>query len=174
MTQLIRAENKAFDGSVDKLLLALTKKAVPVTVFPDIKQPCTGSQIVHFNEDLYSDTRIILSLSGIANEYEEKLFDSVKGSELRAFNKALEKDGVGVLYCRDSDNLWAKPIDCLLIKASNAETLSAAIEKIALQLEIGRFVSLNTVISGEIGKADVYGVVAFQFKFNAGSEADCG
>lgn len=158
MTQLIRAKNGVFDGVVDKLLLALAKKAVPVTVFPDVKQPCTGSQIIHFNEDLCSDTRIILSVAGVADAYEEKLLGSVGAPVRRAFEKALETEGSAALFLRDSDNLWAKPIDCLLIKASNAETLSAAVDKLALQLESGRFVSLNAVISGELPTADDYGV----------------
>ena len=63
------------------MIFSLSRKAVPVTAYPDVQQPHHGSKIIHFNEDIYStDTRFVLCLENDKNEYAEKLFATLKNS----------------------------------------------------------------------------------------------
>ncbi|MGN1451173.1 MAG: glycoside hydrolase family 38 C-terminal domain-containing protein [Eubacteriales bacterium] len=158
MTQIIRADGKGYDGTVDSLLLALTKKAVPCTVFPDVKQPCCGSQIVHFNEDLYSDTRIVLAVEGDGNEYAAKLMGGLDASVKAEFEKKLSDRGCAVLFARDSDNIWSKPIDVFLVLAASEEKLSKFVSKIEKMCAAGRFIDLPCIAAEVPGVADDYGV----------------
>lgn len=158
MTQIIRKNGFVGEKTVERLMLALTKKAIPCTVFPDTKQSCIGSQIIHFNEDLTSDTRFVLSIEGDGNEYAEKLinkFDEKTKCEIKA---RLKENGTAVIFVRDSENLWSKPIDVFLALASNAESLERLIEKIESDCRKGRFIELDCLMTEQIGKADDYGI----------------
>ncbi len=156
MTQCIRANNPEFEKSEQDLLFALTKKAVPVTPFPDRKQSCIGSKIIHFNEDLYSDTRIVLSIEGVENQYEEALLNSK--SVKKDFENELNKNGYAVVFMQDEDNLWGKKVDVLLIKAVNVDILNRIIASIAEQLNVGRTVEINCILADMPIVPDDYGV----------------
>lgn len=156
MTQIIRREGKKLDALTDMLLTSLTKKAIPVTPFPDHTQPCIGSQIIHFNEDLSSDTRIVLSVDGTENEYEESL--ARRFSEPYARLRAAAENGTAVLYIRDSENTWSKPVDVLLVKAPTEEALRAWAEDFAGALSDGHTYATDAVIGSTLENADDYGV----------------
>lgn len=157
MTQLIRSADKRLVELGETLLTILTKKAIPVTPFADGRQPCTGSQIVHFNEDLYSDTRIVLCVDGIENEYEAKLAERYSAPYARLC-KAAEKNGAAVMYVCDEDNDWGKPVDVLLVKAAAYKALAAWIDNVAAALAKGSALTFESVLAGELGEADDYGV----------------
>ena len=158
MTQIIRTEGGGAVAAGDKLLLALTKKAVPCTIFPDRKQLRTGSKIIHFNEDLNSDTRFVFAVSGDGNEYAEKLMDAMT-SEVRA--KALaqvEAQGTAKIFLRDRDNLWNKPIDVFLILTAGPEGADSVASGMAEDCAAGRFLNIPCILAEAPGQADDYGV----------------
>ena len=156
MTQLIRSADKELQDIADGLLMALTKKAIPVTPFPDRAQSVAGSQIAHFNDDLTSDTRFVLSVCGIENLYEEALAERYPEVFARLEEKA--KDGVAVGYFKDCENDWQKPIDVILVKASGYEVLGNWVSDLAKELESKRRCSYDVCFGDAPGKTDDYGV----------------
>lgn len=154
MTQIIRANDRELMDIADTLLMALTKKAIPVTPFPDGKQACRGSQIIHFNEDLTSETRFVLSVDGVENSYETALAERYPD----AFARLNTAEGVAIAYFTDTDNDWQKPIDVILVKASSYAALNAWVEGIAADLATGRKIAANAVLADELGETDDYGV----------------
>jgi alpha-mannosidase len=157
MLQIIRPDGNPFAKATESLLHAFTKKAVPVTVFPDGKQSCVGSQIIHFNEDLASSTRIVLTLEDEKNEYVEKLLADA-GRKGRELEKKVKKDGKAILYLRDSDNLWQKPIDVLVLAAKKPEQLEELADQIVKALAKGHKVALKALLADLPGEADDYGI----------------
>jgi len=160
---LIRPETKEMIKSANALLKALAKKAIPVTPYNDVHTPGRHAKLVHFNEDLRTvDTRFVLSVNGIANEYEEKLLSEIKPNLKAKFEGNLAKNGVAVLFARDSDNLWKKPMDVLLIKAQSQDKLNAWLDKIADELAAGSVLTVkNAVLAEAPGFAEDYGVSIF-------------
>ncbi|MBQ5972557.1 MAG: hypothetical protein IJL69_00005, partial [Oscillospiraceae bacterium] len=158
MTQIIRREGVMPEKTVEKLLVALTKKAVPVTVFPDGKQGCEGSQIIHFNEDLTGDTRFVLAVSGDGNLYAETLLNGLKPARRAELEARIARNGWAVLFTRDRDNLWNKPVDVFLALAASAEGLAEFAAGVGAQCAGGRFVDLDAVLAEDPGPADDYGV----------------
>jgi alpha-mannosidase len=123
---LIASDDKVLEKSVLDFLAMLTKKAIPITAYPDKERTPHATLLSHFNEDLhFTDTRFVLCISGIYNEYEEKLLSDVKIR--KRFEEAVNKNGAAVFYTVDSDNLWNKPIDVVLIKAKDEKTLQSFI-----------------------------------------------
>ncbi len=157
MTAIIR--NPALYKVTDKLLIALSKKAVPVTPYSDTNQESTG-KLLHFNEDLdNTDTRFVLSVKGIENQYEIKLLNEAGNEIEREFNKELAEKSVAVLVTKDNDNIYGKEINVVLIKAENEEILSSEIEKIAEELKCKSSMNLdNSICCREMGKTENYGV----------------
>lgn len=156
MTQIIRANDRKLMDSADALLMALTKKAIPVTPFPDVKQPFRGSQIIHFNEDLSSETRFVLSVAGVANEYEAAL--AARYPEAYARLEAAASEAVAVAYFADTDNDWQKLIDVLLVKAPTYEALAAWVDETAKALEVGRSFAQPAIFADTPSDSDDYGV----------------
>ncbi|MBR5519876.1 MAG: hypothetical protein IKU55_04075, partial [Clostridia bacterium] len=156
MTQIIRANDRAIMDAADELLVALTKKAIPVTPFPDVKQEFRGSQIPHFNEDLTSETRFVLSVNGVANVYEEALAARYPDAYARLTAAAAAETAVA--YFADTDNDWQKPIDVLLVKAPTYEALNAWVEATAKALADGRTFSQKAIVADALAEADDYGV----------------
>ncbi len=145
-TALIAPQNDAFKDSSLVLTEILTKKAVPVTPYPDRKRAVHATLLPHFNDDLhFTDTRVVLSLQGIDNEYENKLLSDGKIRE--KFDAALEKKGFAALYTVDKDNLWDKPIDVILLKAKDEATLQRAIGDIGASLDISSGFALSGCIA---------------------------
>ena len=158
MTQIIRTKGSMSENTVDKLLLALTKKAVPCTVFSDKMQPNYGSQIIHYNEDLTSETRFVLSVAGDGNLYVEKLLNEMDPDLKAKALAAMEADGYSVVFLRDADNLWKKPIDVFLVLAANAEAIDTFTAKVEADCAAGRFIDMPCLLAVETGKPDDYGV----------------
>ena len=158
MSQIIRSAGSVSTATVEKLLLALTKKTVPCTVFSDREQSCYGSQIIHFNEDLTSDTRFALAISGDGNAYAEKLLAAMEPALTARIREAVEKKGLAVTFLRDRDNTWRKPIDVFLVLAADAEALDGFIASVEAACASGRFIDLPCLMAEEPGKADDYGV----------------
>lgn len=160
MTAIIRENKKEVADISDRLLFALSKKAVPVTLYSDTEQH-GGMKIIHFNEDVYStDTRIVVALEDDKNEYKEKLLASLSAKLREKSDRALLKNGISVLYFRDSDNVYKKNIDVILIIGKTAEHLGKFTEGIENMLNKGSFVFLDNAISAaEIKEADNFGCV---------------
>ncbi len=155
MTAIIR--NPSLYSITDKLLIALSKKAIPVTPYSDTDQYGTG-KLVHFNEDLdNTDTRFVLSVEGMSNEYEEKLLNA--SGKKDEFNKKLSENSYAVLYTKDCDNIYKKEIDVILIKAKTEDILNEKIHIWEEELNYGTSINLGDVICAcEVGKTDNYGV----------------
>lgn len=158
MTQIIRKDKLIPEKTVERLMLALTQKAVPCTVFSDTQQSCIGSQIIHFNEDLTSDTRFVLSIEGDENEYAQKLMNKLDIDIKTKIEARLKICKTAVVFMRDNDNLWHKPIDVFVVLASNTENLENLIAKIERDCRKGRFIELECLMPEQIGPADDYGI----------------
>jgi len=162
MTALIRPDTPELVKAGDTLLKALAKKAIPVTPYNDTACRRAG-KLVHFNEDLRNtDTRFVLSVEGVPNAYEEKLLAGLKPNLRQRFEDRLAKKGYALLYARDSDNLWAKPIDVLLVKAQSMDSLHAWLCSKATELEGGAvFEAQHAILADEPGFTEDYGVSLF-------------
>ena len=163
MTQIIRQKKDSLMNAADILLKALTKKAVPVACYPDTTREPRSCRLIHFNEDLFNtDTRFVLSVGKAKNEYEKKLLKSCPPAKLKAFEETLERDGIAVMYLKDSDNVWNKSIDVFLIKAAKIAKLNEFAEAFAARLEEGESFAFDSpVLAVRPGAADDYGVSVF-------------
>lgn len=159
MSEIIRSDKDALKNTGDNLLKALTKKAIPVTCYPDKTREAHSTQLIHFNEDLMNtDTRFVLNTAGVKNEYEDKLLSACNPAQAKSFNDKLAVDGIAVLYMIDSDNVLNKPIDTFLIKAKDIDTLNAFIEDFTGKFKTGRKAELkNIVAASPLKTADDYG-----------------
>lgn len=156
MTALIRKTE--LSSVADRLLFAISKKAVSVTPYPDTEQH-GGSKIIHYNEDIYeTDTRIVLCVNGDGNLYAEKIRNSLKASVAKKADANLKKNGVSVLYLKDSDNIYKKPVDTLLITAENETALGNFVDEIEAALSKGnQIVFENAVTAHKPSSCDDYG-----------------
>ncbi len=159
MSAIIRSENDALENASDTLLKALTKKAIPVTCYPDKTRKAHATQLIHFNEDLMNtDTRFVLNTVGVENEYQDKLLSACEPAQRKSFEEKLASDGLALLYVVDSDNLLSKPIDTFLIKAKDRDTLNAFINDFAAKLAPGTSVALKDIVAvSSLKMADDYG-----------------
>ncbi len=157
MTAIIR--NPSLYKATDELLIALSKKAIPVTPYSDTHQSGTG-KLLHFNEDLdNTDTRFVLSVEGISNEYEDKLLKEADISAVNKFNENLNKNSISVFVTKDRDNIYRKEIKVVLIKARSEALLLSFLRDISASLKCGTEVCLDSAVCGcEIGKTENYGV----------------
>lgn len=160
MTAIIREDKKCQRDIADRLLFALTKKAVPVTLYPD-KEQHGGMKIIHFNEDVYStDTRIVVCLENDSNEYKKKLLATLKKKEEDKLIKTLAREGVAVCRFKDNDNVYKKDIDVILIIACDENALDVFTRGIENQLLRGAGIEFNNVITDiKPETADDYGCV---------------
>ncbi len=160
MTAVIRKDTSQLHELSDRVLFALTKKAVPVTLYPD-KEQHGGRKIIHFNEDIYStDTRIVLSLTGDMDEYTEKLLSSLSKKERDRLEKVLKTKGGAVLYLRDNENEYKKYVDVLLIVGDTVKHLENIISSVENALNAGYIIDIDGCITPEsLSFADDYGCV---------------
>lgn len=160
MTAVIREDTSEMAALSDRVLFALSKKAVPVTLYSD-KEQHGGRKIIHFNEDIYStDTRIVLSLNDDNNEYTKKLLSGLGKKDSEKLSRSLDKNGIAVLYFRDNDNAYKKPVDVILIVAENAEQLGKYITDIEKMLSASAEIDITGCITAEkLDFADDYGCV---------------
>ncbi|MCL2194945.1 MAG: hypothetical protein FWB76_03240 [Oscillospiraceae bacterium] len=161
MTALIRAEQKELILAGDRLLKALAKKAIPVTPYgPDTSR--RYAKHIHFNEDLRNtDTRFVLCVDGVANRYEDKLLGKLDAALLAQFNAQLAQHGRSVLFTRDSDNVWGKPIDVVLIKALNVDALNNWLVGMEKQLATGTTIDMQAILAVDPGCTSDFGVAIF-------------
>ncbi len=157
LTAIIR--NPSLYKVTDELLIALSKKAIPVTPYSDKHQVGTG-KLLHFNEDLdNTDTRFVLSVEGVSNEYEDKLLSEADEASVMKFKENLNSNSVSVFIINDSDNIYKKEIKVVLIKAKSEDILLSFLKGISAQLKQGAKINFeNAVCACEIGKAENYGV----------------
>ncbi len=157
MTAVIR--NPSLYKAADELLLALSKKAVPVTPYSDTYQQGTG-RLLHFNEDLdNTDTRFVLSVEGISNEYEEKLLSEADSVAVNKFKECLNENSVAVFVTKDNDNVYRKEIKVVLIKAKTEDLLFEFIENISASLKSNSEFKLSNAVCGcNMGETENYGV----------------
>lgn len=156
MTALIRKPE--LSEPADRLLFALSKKAIPVTPYPDTEQH-GGSKVIHFNEDIYeTDTRFVLHIKDDGNKYAEKLRNTIKPSILAKADRLLDKTGYSVIYCKDSDNIYNKSVDTVLITAVDIESMNECIGLIETQLEKGHTVAFDSIAAADTpSPCDDYG-----------------
>ncbi len=157
MTAIIR--NPSLYKVTDELLIALSKKAIPVTPYSDTHQSGTG-KLLHFNEDLdNTDTRFVLSIEGVSNEYEEKLLREADKNTVKEFNEGLNKNSVSVFVTKDSDNIYRKEIKVVLIKAKSENILLSFLKDISASLKCKAIINFDNAVCGcDIGKTENYGV----------------
>ncbi len=160
MTAVIREEKNDVREISDRILFALTKKAVPVTLFSDRLQH-GGMKIIHYNEDVYStDTRIVVSLSGDENEYTKYILSTLKKKDSEKLNKKLEKTGLALIYTKDNNNAYKKDIDVLLVIGNTKKDLADFVSVLEKSLAAGADAAFEDVIcASDINKADDYGCV---------------
>ncbi len=155
MTAVIRRGEAC--KAADELLKALSKKAIPVTLYPDTEQH-GGAKIIHYNEDIYeTDTRFVLSVKGDGNLYTEKLLESFGKACRSRLEKQLADRGIAAAYTKDSDNIYGKPVDVFLVIAENADKLDGFVEKISGELAAGHDIKLDCVENIRPDTADNYG-----------------
>lgn len=160
MTAIISEDKKEVRDISDRLLFALSKKAVPVTLYSD-KEQHGGMKIIHFNEDIYStDTRIVVSLTDDKNEYKEKLLACLSSRDNEKLKKKLSKDETAVLYFRDSDNLYKKAVDVILLIGNTKEILEKTVSAVEKSLsEGGKIAFPDAVCVSKLEEAENYGCV---------------
>ncbi len=160
MTAVIRKEEAVQKELSDRLLFALTKKAVPVTLYSDREQH-GGRKIIHFNEDIYStDTRIVVSLTGDGNEYVSRLTADIRERDKARIERLIASRGAASVYFRDSDNAYKKSVDVLLLTGKTKEALEGLVARIESALQSGRVMPLDdTVITCDAPESEDYGCV---------------
>ena len=169
MTALIRKENLPVLKCSERLMFSLSRKAVPVTAYPDVQQPHHGSKIIHFNEDIYStDTRFVLCLENDENEYAKKLFATLRNATAIKAQKLFDKNGFVWYYFSDNDNIYKKKVDVLVLRAKDENILSSCIEKIENEIRNAYTLNIENAVADALPeKADDYSV----FMFNNGTPA---
>jgi len=161
MTALIRTEQKELILAGDRLLKALAKKAIPVTPYGP-ETSVRYAKHIHFNEDLRcTDTRFVLCVDGVENSYEDKLLDALDPDLLAQFNAQLAQNGGSVLFTRDDDNAWGKPIDVVLIKALNFDALNNWLACFEEQLAAGAAIDMQAICVVDPGRTSDFGVAIF-------------
>ncbi|MBQ3537918.1 MAG: hypothetical protein IJA39_04980 [Clostridia bacterium] len=160
MTALIRQDKKEIKDFADRILFALTKKGVPVTLYSD-KEQHGGMKIIHFNEDIYStDTRIVISFAGSHDEYTKKLLSLLKKKEFKKYEKDLEKKGLAAVYIKDNDNVYKKDVDVLLVTAKSAADMNGFVSALEKKLLTSAEITFDGVIpASSPDKCDSYGCV---------------
>lgn len=156
MTAVIRKGEAA--KASEKLLAALTKKCIPVTLYPDTEQH-GGAKIIHYNEDIYeTDTRFVLCIKGDGNLYAQKLTAQLSDEDTKKFTRSLSQNGISTVYLKDSDNAYNKPVDVILVTSESEQKLQEFVSSTAKQLEDGYTVAMSDIICADTPvNADNYG-----------------
>lgn len=153
MTAVIRCEQPGLRDCADRLLFALTKKGIPVTIYPDTEQH-GGLKIIHFNEDVYStDTRFVLCLQNDTNRYKETLLSRFTPKQTERIGKMVEKCDLACVYLRDPDNAYRKPVDVFLIIAKDETALSHRIAAMEKDLAAGHRIDMRETILSDLPPA---------------------
>jgi len=153
MSVIIRSQEDDFLPASDRLLTALSKKAIPVTVYTG--NTVAGEKQYTYQTDLMNtETRFVLDIIGKENEYTKKLLAGTTESYKNA-----EENGYSVTALKDADNLWQKRIDVIVILARDSNELGRAITLISKALATGWVINLKESIQlSDFGQAENYGV----------------
>lgn len=147
MTAIVRKDEPVLRAVADSILKSLTKKGIPVTPYPETEQH-GGSKIIHFNEDIYeTDTRIVVSLSDSPDLYTQKLSAKFSQKTKKAAGRSIEKNGYAVIFARDSENAWNKPVDVFCVIGKDADTLESLAEKLGEKLSSGYVVNIENCVN---------------------------
>ena len=158
MTAIIRSDE--LRNIADKLLTALCKKAIPVTCYSD-EEKHGGTIIPDFNEDVYeTDTQFCISSLEHPNTYAEKLIRTLNDEQLAELNTAVNTKGVVTAYFTDSDNIWNKKIDVMLIIACDDTTLDDYVSGICSSLSTSHVLDFTSCIKPfNCNQSDDFGAV---------------
>lgn len=158
MTALITPADGSLAEAADRLLLALTRKGIPVTPWPDADQPAIGTLLANVNDDLlYNDFRFIMTTAANPNRWAEKLLTAAPGGAAAEFRSRM-KSGPAAFFLSDDDNREKKPINAVILGAPDARGLARLVEGIAKELEAGETFSLPAVAAHDAGSVDDYGL----------------
>ncbi len=158
MTALISPADGSLSAAADSLLLALTRKGMPVTPWPDADQATIGTLLANPNDDLlYHDFRFVLTTAVASNRWAEKLLDAAPAGIAADF-RAQMASGRAALFVVDRDNRERKPIKTIILGAADAAGLAAAVADIAQQLESGETLALPAIAGDNAGAVDDYGL----------------
>lgn len=158
MTGVISPQDGSLRRASDGLLLALTKKGIAVTPWPDADQPTIGTLLANVNDDLlYNDFRFVLTTQRNPNRWADRLLGAI-GHEAAAEFRARMGAGPAALFLVDSDNRERKPIKTVILGAPDADGLARLIEDIARQVRDGEIISLPATCADQAGKTDDYGL----------------
>jgi len=153
MSAIIRQQEDDMLPASDRLLAALSKKAIPVTVYTD--RTTAGERQCTYQTDLMNtETRFVLDIIGKENAYTKKLLAGSTESHEKA-----EENGYSVTFLKDPDNLWQKPIDVILILGRDSNELERAVTRISKAIARGWAINLkDALLLSEFGRAENYGV----------------
>ncbi len=159
MTALVAPEDERLRPAAEQLLLALTKKGVPVTPWPDHTKPPIGSLLEDLNDDLlYTDVRVALTTEETPNGYAARLLEAA-GATGTAFKRALTEQGGAILFAIDDHNDEQKPIKVVVLGARDVSGLKEMVSEITAQLAQGETVDAAcALLAAEPGSVDDYGV----------------
>lgn len=159
MTSIIRSWQDApeLERLSDRLLTALTRKCIPVTVYSDQEE--TGTRL-SYQQDLFNtDTRFVLDLDGTKNGCTERLKQQIPCDLLPRLEERKQRDGFVFVFLTDHDNRWKKPIDTILLCARDPKGMESAVGQIESQLENGSTIFLEgCTATAERRSAEPYGV----------------
>lgn len=146
MTAVIREEIPGIKKAADTLLTALSKKGVPVTLYPSGEQH-GGMKLINFREDIYqTDTRFVLHIPGDGNTYAEELYSKLNDIHRNLAEKRRAAFGTSVVYIRDPDYGYKKNVDVILITAENETELNNFIAEKAEELKNGYKIDLSAAV----------------------------
>jgi hypothetical protein len=158
MTAIISPTDGSLAGAADHLLLALTKKGIAVTPWPDRDQPAIGSLVPNPNDDLlYNDFRFVLTAADAPNRWAEKILGATSPKTAAKFRSQMAS-AAAALFIVDRDNREGKPIKTVILGAPNADDLMRLVVGIAGQLDAGETVQLPALAADDAGAVDDYGM----------------
>ena len=166
MTALVAPENERLRPVAEQLLLALTKKGVPVTPWSDTKNPAIGSLLEDPNDDLlYTDTRVALTTEDIPNAYAMRVLEAAGGAGPpygaagAAFKRQVSQEGTAILFAIDDDNDERKPMKVVVLGARDVAGMQALVSEIEAQLATGETLDASCALrAADPGAVDDYGV----------------
>ena len=159
MTAIIRRDEESIKKAADEFTMALAKKGIPVTPYPDTEQH-GGNKIIHFNEDIYeTDTRLVLSLSGEEDLYTRKLTGFFTAKTKAEIKKSLRENGFAIVYTKDCDNAYKKSVDVFLIIGKGIEDIEKVGAELSDKLQSGYEIYSDKIIkNAPVSPAEDYGV----------------
>jgi len=157
MTALISPADGALAQASEALLVALTKKGIPVTPWPDQDQPTIGTLLANVNDDLlYQDFRLVLTTPAAPNQFAQRLLAAAPG-QAAEFRRRMAA-GPAALFLVDRDNREGKPMRTLILGAPDPAALAEMVEGIGAQLAAAEAAEVPALAAEKAGQVDDYGV----------------